>query len=67
MRPNRSAGSGVPGDLTLSSVRWSRALSADSRELADVPPEPDEAGWEVEILDGAELARVLTSAQTNNI
>ena len=43
----------VPGDLTLSWVRRSRALSADSWEAVEVPMLEEAEAYEVDILDGA--------------
>jgi hypothetical protein len=59
-QPWRTARS--PGDLTIHWVRRSRALSAASWELAQVPLAEAAEAWEVDILDGAAVKRTLTSA-----
>jgi hypothetical protein len=63
VQPWRTARS--PGDLTIRWVRRSRALSADSWELAQVPLAEAAEAWEVDILDGAAVKRTLTSATTS--
>ncbi|MDO5606110.1 MAG: glycoside hydrolase TIM-barrel-like domain-containing protein [Paracoccus sp. (in: a-proteobacteria)] len=54
-----------PGDLILRCMRRDRALAADSWATPEIRmSEPVEA-WQIEILDGAAVKRVLTSATTN--
>jgi hypothetical protein len=55
----------TPGDLTLRWIRRSRALSADSWELAQVPLAEAAEAWEIDILDGATVKRTLASATTS--
>ncbi len=55
----------VPGDYTIRWVRRSRALSADSWESLEVPLLEEVEAWEVEILDGATVRRVLSSTTTS--
>ncbi|SDL03948.1 Putative phage tail protein [Meinhardsimonia xiamenensis] len=55
----------VPGDFAIRWVRRSRALSADSWEGLDVPLLEEAEAWEVEILDGTTVKRVLSSSTTS--
>ncbi|TYO91415.1 putative tail protein [Oceanicella actignis] len=55
----------TPGDLTISWIRRSRALAADNWRPADVPLGEDSEAYEVEILDGATVKRVLSSTTTS--
>ncbi|MEM9760908.1 MAG: glycoside hydrolase/phage tail family protein [Pseudomonadota bacterium] len=54
-----------PGDLTIRWSRRSRALSADSWGGLEVPLAEELEAYEVEILDGATLKRVLSTATTS--
>ncbi|MBK5928788.1 hypothetical protein CCR87_15845 [Rhodobaculum claviforme] len=47
----------APGDLVFGRVRRSRVLSADGWRLAEVPPDPDAAGWKVDLVDGGAARR----------
>ncbi|GHE05464.1 gene transfer agent (GTA) protein [Defluviimonas sp. 20V17] len=62
-QPWRTAG--TPGDLTLSWVRRSRALAADSWAAVEVPLAEEAEAYAVEILDGASVKRTLTVATTS--
>jgi hypothetical protein len=55
----------VPGDLTIRWTRRSRALAADSWGGLEVPLAEEREAYEVEILDGATVKRVLR-ATTNS-
>jgi hypothetical protein len=55
----------APGDLTIRWTRRSRALSADSWGAADVPLAEETEAYEVEILDGATVKRVLSATTTS--
>jgi hypothetical protein len=57
----------VPGDLTISWTRRSRALSADSWTGLEVPIIEGNEAYEVEILDGASVLRTLSSNSTSVI
>ncbi|MCX8509176.1 MAG: hypothetical protein ORN49_09915, partial [Rhodobacteraceae bacterium] len=63
VQPWRTARS--PGDLTISWIRRSRALAADSWEAAEAPLAEDSEAYVVEILDGATVKRTLTTAATS--
>ncbi len=54
----------TPGDLTIRWTRRSRALSADSWGAVDVPLVEEIEAYEVEILDGATVKRVLSATNT---
>ncbi|MEF9601722.1 glycoside hydrolase TIM-barrel-like domain-containing protein [Paracoccus sp. PXZ] len=55
----------APGDLTIRWTRRSRALSADSWGGLEVPLGEELEAYEVEILDGATVKRVLSTATTS--
>lgn len=55
----------TPGDLTIRWKRRSRSLAADTWGAGDVPLAEELEAYEVEILDGAAVKRVLSSATTN--
>ncbi|MTH66304.1 baseplate multidomain protein megatron [Paracoccus shanxieyensis] len=57
----------TPGDLTIRWMRRSRALSADSWGALEVPLAEELEAYEVEILDGATVKRVLSAATTSAI
>lgn len=63
VQPWRTARS--PGDLTISWIRCSRALAADSWEAAEVPLAEDSEAYVVEILDGVTVKRTLSTATTS--
>jgi len=63
VQPWRTARS--PGDLTISWIRRSRALAADSWEAAEVPLSEDSEAYVVEILDGITVKRMLTASTTS--
>ena len=50
------------GDLTISWIRRSRALAADSWEAVEVPLAEDAEAYEVDIMDGATRKRTLQVA-----
>ncbi|MGX1005362.1 hypothetical protein ACSSV6_003953 [Roseovarius sp. MBR-38] len=54
-----------PGDLMIRWVRRSRSLAADSWGAGDVPLAEDSEAYEVEILDGATVKRILQVATTS--
>ena len=54
-----------PGDLTIRWTRRSRALAADSWGGLEVPLAEELEAYEVEILDGATVKRVLSTATTS--
>ncbi|MFZ5708074.1 MAG: baseplate multidomain protein megatron [Pseudomonadota bacterium] len=62
-QPWRSARS--PGDLTIRWTRRSRALVADAWEQVEVPLAEDFESYDVQILDGAVVKRMLTSSTTS--
>jgi hypothetical protein len=62
-RKPRSTGELVP--LTIRWTRRSRALSADSWGAVEVPLIEDSEAYEVEILDGAAIKRVLSATTTS--
>lgn len=55
----------APGDLTIRWTRRSRALAADSWGALEVPLAEELEGYEVEILDGATVKRVLSTGTTS--
>ncbi|WP_420024188.1 baseplate multidomain protein megatron (plasmid) [Cereibacter azotoformans] len=55
----------APGDLTLRWTRRSRALAADSWGGLDVPVAEEVEAYEVEILDGSAVKRVLSTITTS--
>ncbi|MCB1888607.1 MAG: hypothetical protein KDH20_13455 [Rhodocyclaceae bacterium] len=55
----------TPGDLTIRWTRRSRALAADSWGGLEVPLGEELEAYEVEILDGATVQRVLSTATTS--
>jgi hypothetical protein len=55
----------TPGDLTIRWTRRSRALAADSWGGVEVPLVEDRDAYEVEILDGATVKRVLRATNTS--
>ncbi|MCB1888608.1 MAG: hypothetical protein KDH20_13460 [Rhodocyclaceae bacterium] len=55
----------APGDLTIRWTRRSRALSADSWGGLEVPLTEELEAYEVEIVDGATVKRVLSTATTS--
>jgi hypothetical protein len=56
-----------PGDLTIRWTRRSRALSADSWGAVEVPLTEEVEAYDVEILDGAAIKRVLSATTTSAI
>src|SRR5690606_21549122 len=57
----------APGDLTIRWTRRSRALAADSWGGLEVPLAEELEAYEVEILDGASVKRVLSTATTSAV
>lgn len=57
----------TPGDLTICWTRRSRALAADSWGGLEVPVGEELEVYEVEILDGATVKRVLSTATTSAV
>ncbi|MCC1492747.1 glycoside hydrolase TIM-barrel-like domain-containing protein [Cognatishimia sp. F0-27] len=57
----------TPGDLTIRWTRRSRALAADNWGAVDAPLIEEVEAYEVEILDGATVKRVLTASTTSAI
>uniref|UniRef100_UPI0037CA4AD4 hypothetical protein n=1 Tax=Roseovarius salis TaxID=3376063 RepID=UPI0037CA4AD4 len=57
----------TPSDLTIHWTRRSRALSADSWSGLEVPLAEDMEVYEVEILDGATVKRVLSTTTTSAV
>jgi hypothetical protein len=57
----------TPGDLTIRWTRRSRALAADSWGGLEVPLGEELEAYEVEILDGATVKRVLSTATTSAV
>ncbi|WP_456064538.1 baseplate multidomain protein megatron [Halovulum marinum] len=55
----------TPGDLTIRWTRRSRALAADSWGALEVPLAEEIEAYEVEILAGSEVRRVLSSTTTS--
>ncbi|WMS41866.1 hypothetical protein RDV64_17610 [Acuticoccus sp. MNP-M23] len=64
-QPSRKARS--PGDLTIRWTRRSRALVADSWGGLEVPLGEELEAYEVEILDGTTVKRVLSTATTSAV
>ncbi len=56
-----------PGDLTIRWTRRSRALAADSWGGLEVPLGEELEAYEVEILDGPAVKRVLSTATTSAV
>ncbi len=57
----------TPGDLAIRWTRRSRALAADSWGGLEVPLAEEIEAYEVEILDGATVKRVLSTATTSAV
>ncbi len=57
----------TPGDLTIRWTRRSRVLSADSWGAVEVPMAEELEAYELEILDGATVKRVLSTATTSAV
>ncbi|WP_185803084.1 baseplate multidomain protein megatron [Pontivivens nitratireducens] len=57
----------MPGNLTIRWMRRSRALAADSWGGLDVPLAEELEAYEVEILDGSTVKRVLTTSTTSAV
>jgi hypothetical protein len=57
----------APGDLTIGWTRRSRALAADSWRGLEVPLVEELETYEVEILDGATVKRVLSANTTSTV
>ncbi|MGR3435845.1 MAG: baseplate multidomain protein megatron [Shimia sp.] len=57
----------MPGDLTIHWTRRSRALAADSWGGLEVPLAEELEAYEVEILDGATVKRVLITTTTSAV
>jgi hypothetical protein len=57
----------APGDLTIRWTRRSRTLSADSWSGLEVPLGKELEAYEVEILDGPTVKRVLSTATTSAV
>lgn len=57
----------APGNLTIRWTRRSRALAADNWGAVDVPQMEDAEAYEVDILDGALVKRVLSTTTTSVI
>ena len=57
----------TPGDLTLRWARRSRALAADGWGGLEVPLAEELEAYEVEILDGATVKRVLSTSTTSAV
>ncbi|MCC6008807.1 MAG: glycoside hydrolase/phage tail family protein, partial [Rhodobacteraceae bacterium] len=55
----------APGDLTIRWVRRSRALAADSWGGLEVPLAEELEAYEVEILDGSAVKRILSTTTTS--
>ena len=55
----------APGDLTIRWVRRSRALAADNWGGLDVPVAEEVEAYEVDIMDGATVTRVLSATTTS--
>ena len=55
----------TPGDLTIRWTRRSRALAADSWGGLEVPLGEEQEAYEVEILEGATVKRVLSTTATS--
>lgn len=57
----------TPGDLTIRWTRRSRSLAADNWSAVEVPMAEELEAYEVEILDGATVKRVLSTATTSAV
>jgi len=57
----------APGDLTIRWTRRSRALSADSWGGLEVPLAEELEAYEVELLDGTAVKRVLSASTTSAV
>lgn len=57
----------MPGDLVIRWVRRDRSLAADSWNPLEVPMSEADEAWQVEIMDGATIKRVLTSTTTSTV
>ncbi|SEL47587.1 baseplate multidomain protein megatron [Jannaschia helgolandensis] len=57
----------TPGDLTIRWIRRSRALAADNWGSVEVPLVEEVEAYEVEILDGSTVKRVLSATTTSAI
>ena len=57
----------APGDLTIRWTRRSRALAADNWGAVDVPLAEELEAYEIEILDGATVKRVLSATTTSAV
>lgn len=55
----------VPGSYTISWIRRDRDLGADSWSAAEIPMSEASEAYEVEILDGASVLRMLTTGTTS--
>jgi hypothetical protein len=55
----------TPGDLTIRWVRRSRSLAADNWGAVEAPLAEEAEAYEVEILDGATVKRVLSMSSTS--
>jgi hypothetical protein len=60
-----SATTRTPGDLTIRWTRRSRALAADSWGGLEVPLAEELEAYEVEIIDGATVKRLLSTDTTS--
>ena len=67
MSSSRGARPRTPGDLTIRWTRRSRALAADSWGGLEVPLGEELEAYEVEILDGATVKRVLSTTTTSAV
>jgi hypothetical protein len=66
-RSDRTLTPRTAGDLTIRWTRRSRALAADSWGGLEVPLGEELEAYEVEILDGATVKRVLSTATTSAV
>jgi hypothetical protein len=57
----------IPGDLTLHWTRRDRALVADSWSAVEVPQSEAVEAYEIDILNGATVKRVLSASTTSTI
>jgi hypothetical protein len=57
----------TPGDLTIRWTRRSRALAADSWGGLEVPLGEELEAYEVELLDGPAVKRILSTATTSAV
>ena len=67
MSSSLGAGRALPGDLTIRWTRRSRALAADSWGGLEVPLTEELEAYEVEILDGSTVKRVLPASAPSAI